>query len=345
MTRLLVVVCLVASSCGGSNGSAKEVQRPVSKAPTAEGASTSAAPTTPAALKKAMAEYEAAWVALDAEKAASAYTEDAVVKMAGAPPVTGRAAIKALIAASFGGSKDGKAPFTRKSWIGNIMIGEWVWGGTHSGTLFGIPATGKSFGVRGVSIYVFSPAAKLKQVRMYFDVPTLMAQLGVSKSPARPVQTLPTDEPVEMTAGGTADERRNIAAVNKMNAALAGKREAEFLGSLADYVEWDDMTMPTAMKGKQAAKKAFQVMTTAFPDLALTATNTWAVGNIVIHEGTMTGTHKGALGRIPPTNKSFTAHGVDIVQVGKDGKIVRVWSYGNSMEMLVQLGLVPAPKR
>jgi predicted ester cyclase len=102
------------------------------------------------------------------------------------------------------------------------------------------------------------------------------------------------------------------------------------------------MTQPETMKGKAAGKKYFTAMTTAFPDVKATTQNAWGIGDVVIAEGTITGTHKGAFFGIQPTKKQVSLHGVDIMQF-KDGKIVSGRSYGNGAEMMMQLGLMPQP--
>jgi steroid delta-isomerase-like uncharacterized protein len=114
------------------------------------------------------------------------------------------------------------------------------------------------------------------------------------------------------------------------------------MGGASDDITWDDMTQPETMKGKAAGKKYFAAMTTAFPDVKATTQNAWGIGDVVIAEGTITGTQKGAFFGIPATKKPVSLHGVDIMQF-KDGKIISGRSYGNGAEMMMQLGLMPQP--
>ena len=62
----------------------------------------------------------------------------------------------------------------------------------------------------------------------------------------------------------------------------------------------------------------------------------------MIAESTTSGNHTGPLGPLKPTKKAVAMHGLDIMQM-KEGKIVKGWSYGNSAEMMTQLGLMPMP--
>jgi steroid delta-isomerase-like uncharacterized protein len=110
-----------------------------------------------------------------------------------------------------------------------------------------------------------------------------------------------------------------------------------------DDIAWDDMTQPETMKGKAASKKFFGEMTKAFPDLKATNANVWGIGDFVIAEGSMTGTHKGALMGIQPTKKQVNMHALDVIQFNKDGKVVKGTSYGNGIEVMMQLGILPVP--
>jgi len=65
---------------------------------------------------------------------------------------------------------------------GKVMTGtraavEWVGGGTHQGDLPGMPATGKRWQVRGVSV-VELEGGKIIRCRDYWDFATVMRQLG-----------------------------------------------------------------------------------------------------------------------------------------------------------------------
>jgi hypothetical protein len=84
------------------------------------------------------------------------------------------------------------------------------------------------------------------------------------------------------------------------------------------------------------------MMAKAIPDAKFACTN-WAVDDFVIAECTMNGTDKGPMVmpgmKIKATNKPLTMHSVDVIQM-KDGKAISGTSYGNGMEMAMQLGLM-----
>ncbi|MDB4937115.1 MAG: hypothetical protein JWP87_4087 [Labilithrix sp.] len=313
---------------------------PVTEAPKEE---PKPAPTMAELQKKTSEGMGMALNAHDAKKVASFYTENAVVKMAGMPDVTGRDAIAADWQKRFDASSDAKSMASRVFVKGDVVIVEWAWAGKQTGEMMGVKATEKPIGAAGAEVMWFSPDGLVKEQHTYVDMGTVMAQIGVSKMKARPVPTLPSGAPTVVVSTNTPEETKNVEAAAKMWAAFEKKSEADFLGATTDDITWDDMTQPETMKGKAAGKKFFAEMTKAFPDLKTTTANSWGVGDFVIAEGAMSGTHKGALMGIQPTKKQVNMHGLDIIQFNKDGKVIKGTSYGNGVEMMMQLGLMPQP--
>ncbi len=66
---------------------------------------------------------------------------------------------------------------------GDRGAAEWTMTGTHRGDFPGLPATGKSFTVRGASIFDLA-GDKLRHNRDYWDFATLLRQLGLMAEPA-----------------------------------------------------------------------------------------------------------------------------------------------------------------
>lgn len=346
----LAVVGLLVSACGG--GDAQPPQTPAAPvattpapAPTAEVAKTEEPKATASPMelqKKTMMAYGEAMNARDAKKLASLFTDNAVMKFAGAPDTVGRDAIQTHYQKMFDAFTNSKVNAARVWMKGDVCVDEWAWTATHTGEMMGMKATEKPVGFMGVNISWFTPEGQIKEQHSYADMGTLMSQMGVSKQKARAIPTVPTGAPQVIVSTGSPDETKNLEAAQKMMGSFEKKSEADFMGSFADNIEWDDMTMPDTMKGKDQGKKFFKMMTTAFPDVKTTNANMIAVGDYVISEGAITGTHKGPMMGIQPTKKTVNMHGIDIIQF-KDGKMVHGWSYGNGMEMMTQLGLVPPP--
>ncbi|MBK6692057.1 MAG: ester cyclase [Myxococcales bacterium] len=338
------------TGCGGDEAAPPPATPP---APPPVASPATPAPTqtvaTPApAPKPTMAELQAAtgkatmeaMATKDAKKFAATFAEDGVWNMVGVGEMKGRAEIEKQIQGWFDGFKDMKFGFSRSWSKGDMAAFEWGWTGTHSAEFMGMKATEKPAGAMGVSLVWFNPDGTVKRNNHYVDTSTIMTQL-TGKGKARPVPTLAANMD-SWAAKGTPEEDKNVEAWKTMMNGFAGKKEADFLATVSDDIEWSDMAAPESHKGKADAKKAYQMMSKAFPDAKFTPTASMGVGDMAIVEYTMSGTHKGALMGKPATNKPVNAHGIAIVQI-KDGKVAKGWDYMNSMEMAMQLGWVKAP--
>ena len=344
-----LVLGLVVVGCGGEE--VKPAQAPVT--PVATTLPTPAtvepvkeepkpAPTLAELQRKTSEGLAMALNAHDAKKVASFYTENAIITMPGAPTATGRDAIAADWQKRFDSMPNAKSMASRVFVKGDVVVSEWSWAGTHTGEMMGVKATEKPIGAMGADVMWFTPEGLIKEQHTYVDMGTIMSQIGVSKAKGRPVPAVPTAAPAMVMSTNAADETKNVDAATKMFGAFEKKSDADFMGGASDDITWDDMTQPETMKGKAAGKKYFTAMTTAFPDVKATTQNAWGVGDFVIAEGTLSGTHKAAFFGIQPTKKQISLHGLDIIQF-KDGKIVSGRSYGNGAEMMTQLGLMPTP--
>jgi steroid delta-isomerase-like uncharacterized protein len=80
---------------------------------------------------------------------------------------------------------DSKATFERAVAAGNTVVLEITWRGTHTGTLQTptgpIPATGRSIEMRACQILEVA-GEKVKSTRHYFDMATMLRQLGIGAS-------------------------------------------------------------------------------------------------------------------------------------------------------------------
>lgn len=92
---------------------------------------------------------------------------------------------------------DGKGTLTRSFDVENGFIAEVEWEGTHQGALttpFGtMPPTNKRVHVRAALITTVRDG-KIAEVHHYFDVMSLMLQLGAAERPMAPIIETPTAE-------------------------------------------------------------------------------------------------------------------------------------------------------
>jgi len=89
-------------------------------------------------------------------------------------------------------------------------------------------------------------------------------------------------------------------------------------------------------------KQSMSEFYSAFPDNHLTIDDMVVEGDKVAVRWTMTGTHKGELGGIPPTNKKVTLWGIYIDRIA-GGKFVETWERFDTAGLMQQLGLVLTP--
>jgi hypothetical protein len=117
------------------------------------------------------------------------------------------------------------------------------------------------------------------------------------------------------------------------------------IATVADDAEyWLNISGAQATKGKKDLAKDLTNWFKAFPDQKWTPTNAWGIDGFAIVEHTVSGTQKGPMGPLPPSNKQVTNwHWVDIIQPTADGKMQRGWGFANLAEMMLQTGALKPP--
>lgn len=106
------------------------------------------------------------------------YAEHAVVEDGMYPePIVGRAAIMARKSTGLGAVSDFQLKITNRVVHGNQLSAEWVATGTHAGDLPGMPATGRRFTLRGITISVRQDG-KIVREAIYYDLDHLRRQIG-----------------------------------------------------------------------------------------------------------------------------------------------------------------------
>ncbi len=86
----------------------------------------------------------------------------------------------------------------------------------------------------------------------------------------------------------------------------------------------------------------------AFPDARVTVTHEVVSGPWIVEEFTFEGTHRaslrGPLGEIPATGRKVLGHSVQVIRY-EDDLAADVRLYFDMVEILTQLGLMPAPAK
>jgi hypothetical protein len=118
-----------------------------------------------------------------------------------------------------------------------------------------------------------------------------------------------------------------------------------FTSVLADDVVY---TAPGGMSGhgKAACARFFAGWWDAFPDARVDVHAVHFAGDIAVEEGTFTGTHHGTwhspAGDIAPTGRRVAVDYIHVLRY-RDGMHVSFNLQFDRLEMLEQLGLIPAP--
>jgi len=99
------------------------------------------------------------------------------------------------------------------------------------------------------------------------------------------------------------------------------------------------------LKGRDQATAYAMAWLNAFPDSRLNIRNETIAGDTVVQEFTFEGTHKATLkapsGDLPATNRRLSGRACQIIRV-KDGLVADTQLYFDQVDILTQLGLMPA---
>ena len=99
-------------------------------------------------------------------------------------------------------------------------------------------------------------------------------------------------------------------------------------------------------QGKAACAGFFSGWFQAFPDAHVAVHGLHILDDLVVEEGIFTGTHHGVLriptGEIPPTGRSVRVGYIQVLRY-RDGEHVSFNLMFDRLQLLEQLGLVPAP--
>ena len=96
------------------------------------------------------------------------------------------------------------------------------------------------------------------------------------------------------------------------------------------------------LHGPEGFKQIVSQPHAAFPDFHITVEDMIAEGDKVVCRFSTSGTQKGVLGGIPPTNKLVRNRGMLIYRIA-EGKVVEHWEILDMLGVIQQLGVVPQP--
>jgi steroid delta-isomerase-like uncharacterized protein len=108
---------------------------------------------------------------------------------------------------------------------------------------------------------------------------------------------------------------------------------------LSDFLAPEYVAPLLGITGIDKAREHMLTFRHCYPDLAVTVEGQVAEGDIVATWYVMRGTHLGAFSGVPATGKKITLRAVNVQRI-RDGRVVEHWGGSNSLEALLELGLV-----
>jgi steroid delta-isomerase-like uncharacterized protein len=136
------------------------------------------------------------------------------------------------------------------------------------------------------------------------------------------------------------DAERNKALMRRFYEDLWSGGNVEALPEIVAENFVDHQAPAGEPSGREGLAGLVRAWRTAFPDMRESVEHLVAEGDMVVGRFTMRGTHEGEFMGVPPTGRSVTMSGVDVVRVA-DGKISELWYAEQMLELMQQLGAVP----
>jgi steroid delta-isomerase-like uncharacterized protein len=109
-----------------------------------------------------------------------------------------------------------------------------------------------------------------------------------------------------------------------------------------DYINHTPAS-PDQPTGPEGVKGVVAMFRSAIPDLRVVVEDMIAEGDKVVVRYTLEGTHEGELFGVPPTGQRLNIKSIAVERVS-DGKIREHWRVTDSLDMMQQLGVIPAPE-
>ncbi len=115
-----------------------------------------------------------------------------------------------------------------------------------------------------------------------------------------------------------------------------GNGDAAFDLIAEDYVR-HDLRPGNPLPGPAGQKQIALDFRKAFPDLKFVVDLLIAEGDYVAARWTMSGTHQGQWGNVPPTGKHAEFSGVNIFRIA-NGKVIEIWNHRDDRGLIQQVG-------
>jgi steroid delta-isomerase-like uncharacterized protein/4-oxalocrotonate tautomerase family enzyme len=212
---------------------------------------------------------------------------------------------------------------------GDLSTIRMTWRGTHTGTFYGVPPSGKMIEVTSIGIDRVVDG-KITEGWGELNMLGMMQQMGA----------IPGPQAAEPESPEQARIKRNRAVIDRFYDAVNTKRREVFYEIVhPDFVNHGGASGD--LVGPQALIDSLNPFYAAMPDWHVSEDYVVAQGDRVASRGTITGTHTGPFMGVPPTGKKLSWTGIIIYRLDEDGKIVERWQDFDALGMLTQMGVIP----
>lgn len=130
---------------------------------------------------------------------------------------------------------------------------------------------------------------------------------------------------------------------NYLNAKTAFNRR-DIEGCLRFYAPNHQIRSRPSPQGRQEIQRFFETSIRSWPDLQIVVEHSVAEGDWVMGRSVTTATHSTEVFGVAPTQKRVETTFWDLHRFDNDGLIVETWNLMDSLTLMVQLGLMPAPR-
>ena len=247
----------------------------------------------------------------------------------------GKEEAKQVIARWIAGFPDIYATVEEQFAEGDYVVCRHWSGGTHENEFMGIPATGRTVKMSGITITRVT-SGKVAEAWTCWDVQSGLRQLGVLPPPEGGL-SLNEDAAEAGAAALEGDPERARRLVERYYAEVwdAGRLDAADELLAPDFVGREPGN-PT-LRGPEGAKRIVRQLREGLPDLGVEIRAQHAEGGRVCTRYTANGTHSGNLLTFPPSGRSVSVAGVVITRVS-GGRIVSDWAEVDVPGLMGQLG-------
>ena len=129
----------------------------------------------------------------------------------------------------------------------------------------------------------------------------------------------------------------------RRRAAYANEHDVEGMLSMVSSTYRDHSAPPPGLPGgREGDRQFFTMLFSAFPDLAVSLDDLIGEADRVVERITLRGTHQGVFMGAPPTGIHATWSFINIYRFS-DGQVTEIWSEGDHLGLMRQIGLVPPP--